>query len=286
MKTEQLKNEHCQECDFKGYKLDDTVGISFYAKMIPCPSCFHKCPVCFGKGYQKKEDKEKREILSICPICLPLQNKISLFNQAQIPSRFGEVSLYIDNTKQPALIATYKKAISFVTKPNKKEGLLFSGEIGCGKTTLVCALAKELILEKQEACFFIEFPELLNRIKARYDKQESETEFLEEMARIPVLILDELGKGKNSEWEMNIIDKIIHQRYNAKKKTIFTTNYSFKIKGAKKREEGDEYVMEKSLQQRISTTSFSRIEEMCQFIEITGKNLRQKENKEDIIIKE
>ena len=35
MKTEQLKNEHCQECDFKGYKLDDTVGISFYAKMIP-----------------------------------------------------------------------------------------------------------------------------------------------------------------------------------------------------------------------------------------------------------
>ena len=40
---------------------------------------------------------------------------------------------------------------------------------------------------------------------------------------------------------MNIIDKIIHQRYNAKKKTIFTTNYSFKIKGAKKREEGDEY---------------------------------------------
>ena len=183
MKTEQLKNEHCQECDFKGYKLDDTVGISFYAKMIPCPSCFHKCPVCFGKGYQKKEDKEKREILSICPICLPLQNKISLFNQAQIPSRFGEVSLYIDNKKQPALIASYKKAISFVTKPNKKEGLLFSGEIGCGKTTLVCALAKELILEKQEACFFIEFPELLNRIKARYDKQESETEFLEEISR-------------------------------------------------------------------------------------------------------
>ena len=52
------------------------------------------------------------------------------------------------------------------------------------------------------------------------------------MARIPVLILDELGKGKNSEWEMNIIDKIIHQRYNAKKKTIFTTNYSFKIKAS------------------------------------------------------
>ena len=50
-----------------------------------------------------------------------------------------------------------------------------------------------------------------------------------------------------------------------KKKTIFTTNYSFKIKGAKKRG-ADEYVMEKSLQQRISTTSFSRIEEMCQFI--------------------
>ena len=44
--------------------------------------------------------------------------------------------------------------------------LLFSGEIGCGKTTLVCALAKELILEKQEACFFIEFPELLNSHKS------------------------------------------------------------------------------------------------------------------------
>ena len=172
------------------------------------------------KSFQKKKTKKKEKFY--LSVLFVFRYKIfSLFNQAQIPSRFGEVSLYIDNKKQPALIASYKKAISFVTKPNKKEGLLFSGEIGCGKTTLVCALAKELILEKQEACFFIEFPELLNRIKARYDKQESETEFLEEMARIPVLILDELGKGKNSEWEMNIIDKIIHQRYNAKKKNYF-----------------------------------------------------------------
>ena len=152
------------------------------------------------------------------------------------------------------------------------------------KNNSCLCISKRTNFRKTGSLFFIEFPELLNRIKARYDKQESETEFLEEMARIPVLILDELGKGKNSEWEMNIIDKIIHQRYNAKKKTIFTTNYSFKIKGAKKREEGDEYVMEKSLQQRISTTSFSRIEEMCQFIEITGKNLRQKENKEDMLL--
>ncbi len=285
MKTEHLKNEHCQECNSKSYKLEDTVGIGFYAKLIPCPSCFHKCPVCFGKGYQKKEDKEKREILSICPICLPLQKKISLFNQAQIPARFGEVSLHIDNSNS-SLAAAYKKAIAFVKKPDKKDGLLFSGEIGCGKTTLACALTKELILEKQEACFFIEFPELLNRIKARYGKQESEAELLEEMARIPILILDELGKGKNSEWEISIIDKIINQRYNAKKRTIFTTSYDLKTKGTKKKETTEGYPITNNLQHRISLSTFSRITEMCHLIEITGKNLRQKENEENIIIKE
>ena len=62
-----MKNHHCQECDLKGYKLADTVGIGLYAKLVVCPSCFHKCPLCFGKGYQKKEDEEKREILSVCP---------------------------------------------------------------------------------------------------------------------------------------------------------------------------------------------------------------------------
>ncbi len=281
-----MKKHHCQECDFKGYKLVDTVGIGLYAKLVVCPSCFHKCPLCFGKGYQKKEDEEKREILSVCPNCLPLQKKISLFNQAQIPTRFREASLHIDNSNHPALATAYKKAISFVKKLAKKEGLLFSGEIGCGKTTLVCALIKELILEKNEACFFIEFTELLSQVKAGYDKQESETKFLEEIARIPILILDELGKGKQTDWETGIIDKIISQRYNAKKKTIFTTNYSFKARGAKKNEEMGEYLIEKNLQQRLSAATFSRIMEMCQFIEITGKNLRQKDSKEDIIIKE
>ena len=71
-----MKNHHCQECDLKGYKLADTVGIGLYAKLVVCPSCFHKCPLCFGKGYQKKEDEEKREILSVCPNCLPIQKKI------------------------------------------------------------------------------------------------------------------------------------------------------------------------------------------------------------------
>ena len=160
-----MKNHHCQECDLKGYKLADTVGIGLYAKLVVCPSCFHKCPLCFGKGYQKKEDEEKREILSVCPNCLPIQKKISLFNQAQMPTRFREASLHTDNSNHPALATAYKKAIAFVKKPAKKEGLLFSGEIGCGKTTLVCALIKELILEKNEACFFIEFAELLGKVK-------------------------------------------------------------------------------------------------------------------------
>ena len=91
---------------------------------------------------------------------------------------------------------------------------------------------------------------------------------------------------KQTDWETSIIDKIISQRYNAKKKTIFTTNYSFKAKGVKKNEEMGEYLIEKKLQQRLSAATFSRIMEMCQFIEITGKNLRQTDSKEDIIIKE
>ena len=65
-----MKNHHCQECDLKGYKLADTVGIGLYAKLVVCPSCFHKCPLCFGKGYQKKEYEEKREILSfVLTVC-------------------------------------------------------------------------------------------------------------------------------------------------------------------------------------------------------------------------
>ena len=109
-----MKNHHCQECDLKGYKLADTVGIGLYAKLVVCPSCFHKCPLCFGKGYQKKEDEEKREILSVCPNCLPI---LSLFNQAQMPTRFREASFFFplwqQRIRKPLLLLPKKKVSCF-----------------------------------------------------------------------------------------------------------------------------------------------------------------------------
>ena len=105
--------------------------------------------------WKRLKRRQSREILSICPICLPLQNNSSsLFNQAQIPSRFGEVSLYIDNKKQPALIASYKKAISFV-KTTLKEGLHFFRRNRFWKNNSCLCISKRTNFRKTGSLFFL-----------------------------------------------------------------------------------------------------------------------------------
>ena len=84
-----------------------------------------------------------------------------------------------------------------------------------------------------------------------------------------VLVIDELGKGRSNEWELNILDQLISKRYNASKKTVITTNY---VSSDIARGIGEE---KEILEERVGERIASRLYEMCEFMHLEGKDYRK-----------
>ena len=86
-----------------------------------------------------------------------------------------------------------------------------------------------------------------------------------------MLVIDDLGSTRMSEWETSILDTIIATRYNANLHTIFSSNLSFL--GSKTYKQTKEDMI---LDYKIGERNLSRIFEMCQMIELKGDDYRKK----------
>jgi len=111
--------------------------------------------------------------------------------------------------------------------PQVESGLLFLGTCGVGKTHLAVALLKQVITEKGDGGLFYDFRDLLREIQASWDSisQTSEWDVLKPVLEARILVLDELGANKPTEWVRDTIAHIINCRYNDKRLTIFTSNF-------------------------------------------------------------
>jgi DNA replication protein DnaC len=255
------QQKNCTDCNGRGYQVVNSFPP--LAKAIFCPSCSETCPLCQGENFLKKIDKEGLSFFEPCE-CQEKKVRFDLFNKAKIPSRFT-TSFQEGNFNEAFLKKIYQKSAKFVKNFHPLcKGMIFSGTIGCGKTTLVTAIAQEVTLEKGHSCGFFEFSRLLEEIRNSYNSQTTETDILDKICKNELLIIDELGKGKNSEWELGIIESLVNRRYNSKQATLFTTNFSFKSADT-----------ELPLSTRITKRTYSRIQEMCDFISINGKDLRK-----------
>jgi DNA replication protein DnaC len=140
------------------------------------------------------------------------------------------------------------------------------GPVGTGKTHLSVAILHGLI-EKGVSCLFYEFGSLLKEIQGSYNSlsQTSELKVLAPIFEAEVLVLDELGASKTTDWVRDTMMQIIGTRYNERKLTIFTTNY-FDERGAERDE---------TLEDRIGVRLRSRLYEMCRTVELDGKDFRR-----------
>ena len=113
-----------------------------------------------------------------------------------------------------------------------------------------------------------QFGALLRRIQDSYNpvSQTSELGVLGPVFEADVLVLDELGASKPTDWVRDTMMQIINTRYNDKRLTIFTTNYL------------DERLndREEVLEDRIGTRLRSRLYEMCKTVVITGDDFRKR----------
>lgn len=148
-------------------------------------------------------------------------------------------------------------------------GFLLWGRPGTGKTHIVCAVARYLILEKGYSVRFVDFFQLLSDLKAGYGEGRSEAELINPLVEPDVLIIDELGKGRATEWEISILDQLVSRRYNSGKTVIATSNLNPDVV-----ENGDG---RPSLADRVDERIYSRLCDLCDFIQVQGEDYRKRE---------
>lgn len=220
------------------------------------------CPKCFGSGLEVVDGKGAR------PCECRKQNAHNiLIERARIPRRYMNChfSTFKSGTPSQELAFRYasKLAMEF---PAVEQGMLLMGPVGIGKTHLAVSILKALT-ERGFSCLFYEFGSLLKEIQDSYNpvSQTSELKVLSPVYEADVLVLDELGASKPTDWVRDTMAQIINNRYNDNKVTIFTTNYFDTRKNDR----------EETLEDRIGIRMRSRLHEMCKTINIDGADYRK-----------
>lgn len=224
------------------------------------------CPKCSGSGWEPIDGGVRR-----CR-CMESARFERLIADARIPKRYEHCDLdsYVPTHDSQKKAKIYVQR--FLDKyPQIDTGLLFLGTCGVGKTHLSVALLKQVMVTTGDGGLFCDFRDLLREIQASWNSvsQTSELDVLRPVLEAKVLVLDELGANKPTEWVRDTIAHIINCRYNEKKLTIFTSNY---LDTPSK--QGEE-----SLTDRIGARLRSRLFEMCTEIDVRGEDFRQEVKK-------
>jgi len=183
-----------------------------------------------------------------------------LFSIHDLGERFKNASLATFEMRKGAEQA-FKLAEVYVKEFDewKDESLMFWGVPGNGKSHLAAAIANEL--DKQgKIVVFISMSELLKKIKSTFNRESKETEeqILRAVLKCDLLILDDIGAEKITDWVEETIFYIVDGRYKRRMPILATSNLE-----------------PKELADQIGKRSYDRLIEMSQPIENKATSYRR-----------
>ncbi|HSZ62276.1 MAG TPA: ATP-binding protein [Terriglobales bacterium] len=242
------------------------------------------CPMCAGSGWKPVAGAPEHGVMR-CD-CQMRARGAALIAAARIPKRYEHCELSNFTTDFPGADASIAlaqiSALRFVQEfdPRGGAGMLLVGGIGTGKTHLAVGILKELIAARGSACLFCDYRELLKQIQNSYNDSVKATELqvLRPVFDAEILVLDELGAVKPSEWVWDTVSLILNTRYNDNRTTIITTNFADEPAGgvSKSLSPARAASRDETLGDRIGERMRSRLQEMCRVVKMNGPDFRQK----------
>jgi DNA replication protein DnaC len=224
------------------------------------------CEFCDDTGWKPVEKDGVRSVVRCdCKRAEAGQMRLA---SANIPRRYQHCTIanftaYNESLKKAAALAA-RLAEEF---PAAGRGLFFEGQPGVGKTHLAVAMLKQVIERTGARGLFYDTRDLLRLIRSTYDAstRTTELEILRPVMTADLLVLDDLGAEKTSEWVEETMNLIVNTRYNERRLTIFTSNYK----------DIPDDTDPNALLFRIGHRMRSRLHEMCDFEVLDGADYRE-----------
>ena len=224
---DEVMHNKLKKCEFCGKELQP-IGLDYlYANISEDSIEYERCNCSKSKSYwieqdNKEYEKQKRK---------RIQNIINtIYKQNYIGRKLQDKNLenfYFDSSN------LYVKDVvnDYIDKNKdvmKSDGLIIMGKSNVGKTHLAAAIANKLI-ENDKTVLIDRLTNLLDRIRETYeDNTKSENELIEIYSNADMLIIDDLGTEKISNWALEKLYTIIQNRYENGLPIIITTRFNKK----------------------------------------------------------
>ncbi|HEX8823346.1 MAG TPA: ATP-binding protein [Archangium sp.] len=279
--------EVCGECGGRTYLIERR-GDRAHARVCTCSV---RCGLCDGRGYSYEVREEtfsakvgpkRYEVLVPC-VCQRREKRLAHFNEVGLPgvvahSGFENYRAFNEAQDRARNLAMHFAHHFEKTKTGTNKGFILSGPVGTGKTHLLAATLKHLVLEVGLEARYVEISLLYATIRRGFQEGKSGGEIIGPLSEVEVLAIDELGKGRGSPFEMETLDELIARRYNAGRTTLFATNHSLEPErrgtraaapsGYRSTEDAKTAAREvELLRERVGERIYSRLCEMCSFVE-------------------
>ncbi len=254
-----------KKCKFCGKELSP-IGLEFlYANISPDNIKYERCICDKAKEYWKEKDEQEyknerrkrfRDFIN------------EIYKQSYIGSKYQDMNFEnfnINSGNEMAVKVAKDYTNRSITKMQTK-GLIITGESGVGKTHLASSIANKLI-ENDKIVLMGRLTTLLDMIKETFrDNTKSENELIELYSNVDMIIIDDLGTEKISQWALERLYTIIQNRNEDGLPIIITTR--FDKQGLIKR-------FSRSQDEQLVDAIISKLYQMC--YGITLRNIKEKE---------
>lgn len=200
--------------------------------------------------WEKCPKKEKRD--------LEIRYQKALRSSGLPPEYINKTLANFEPEQNSEALSRIKK---YITEERWRQGmgLILVGPVGVGKTHLASGIIHELS-KRDIFVLFLFVPDFLEELRDTYDEDYEEEEDKFELAReAQVLVLDDLGTERITDWAKEKITQLLNYRYNNILPTIVTTNLTLK-----------------EMEERIGERALSRLLGRSEIIPIVGKDRRVK----------